>query len=167
MTQPTVIFIGPDAEAFPGQNDRPKVFLRTLLYSTSKRGQMIESLHVNIRRGETQQNFSIWVYGDQQLARGSGLFVGMEGVTCNHHFLMPKDSMYFPLLAGQYHLRVYGKRVSDRTPKELADITLQVSEAEAIHLANKKAGIYYDWGPDRQAYQSHTENFIPKETVPG
>src|SRR5712692_8982158 len=60
MTQPTVIFFGPDGGVRPGQKRRLKVFLRTLLYSTARRGQTIESLHVNLQRGESRQNFSIW-----------------------------------------------------------------------------------------------------------
>src|SRR5215210_1514775 len=85
MTQPTVIFFGPDMDG------EPKVFLRTLLYCTAKRGQILESMFVRVRRFESSQTFNIWVYGDGPLARGSGLYVGQEGVTCNHHFLLPKD----------------------------------------------------------------------------
>jgi hypothetical protein len=81
MTQPTVIFFGPDGGVHPGQKRRLKVFLRTLLYSTARRGQTIESVHVNLQRGESKQNFSIWVYGQpDDLARGSGLFVPLEGI---------------------------------------------------------------------------------------
>lgn len=100
MTQPTVIFFGPDGGSRSGRKPRLKVFLRTLLYSTSRRGQTMESLHVNLQRGESKQNFSIWVYGDEHLARGSGLFVPAEGITCNHHFLLPEDGTDFRLLAG-------------------------------------------------------------------
>src|SRR5437870_4292625 len=93
MTQPTVIFFGPDGDGpRPGEGRNLKVFLRTLLYSTARRGHTIESLHVNLQRGESKQNFSIWVYGQSHdLVRGSGLFVPMEGVAMNHHFLLPKD----------------------------------------------------------------------------
>ena len=35
MTRPTTIFFGPDGKTFSGS---PKVYLRTLLFSTSKRG---------------------------------------------------------------------------------------------------------------------------------
>ena len=80
MTQPTVIFFGPDGSHF--DSSKNKVFLRTLLYSTAKRGQVLESLHASIQRNETKQNFNIWVYGDKgSLKRGSGLFVPQEGVT--------------------------------------------------------------------------------------
>src|SRR5947209_7444025 len=103
MTQPTVIFFGPDGGARSGEKRRLKVFLRTLLYSTARRGQTIESLHVNLQRGESRQNFSVWVYGQpNDLARGSGLFVPMEGIASNHHFLLPEDGTDFKLLAGEY-----------------------------------------------------------------
>ncbi len=81
MTKPTVIFIGPDGGTAAGSKRRIKVFLRTLLFSTSARGQTIESLHVCVQRGENKQNFSICVYGDDRLSRGSGLFVPREGLT--------------------------------------------------------------------------------------
>ncbi len=71
MTQPTVVFFGPDG----GRADRapkPKVFLRTLLYSTADRGQVLENMYVVLRRGAESTTFSIWVYGDQSLARGAG-----------------------------------------------------------------------------------------------
>jgi len=63
MTQPTVIFFGADGGVLPGKKKPLKVFLRTLFYSTAQRGQTIESLHVNLQRGESKQNFSVWVYG--------------------------------------------------------------------------------------------------------
>lgn len=91
MTRPTVVFFGPDGRRGDGEAPRLKVFLRTLLYSTARRGQTLESMHVNLRRAESTQNFSIWVYGDDRLARGSGLYVGHDGVACNHHFLLPED----------------------------------------------------------------------------
>src|SRR5437899_1605638 len=110
MTQPTVIFFGPDGSPRSGQKARLKVFLRTLMYSTARRGQTLESFYVNLQRGESKQNFSIWVYGDKNLARGSGLFVPTEGIACNHHFLLPEDGTDFRLLAGEYILRVYAKK---------------------------------------------------------
>src|SRR5271169_3559963 len=73
MTQPTVIYFGPDAPRSRNVPPPPKVYLRTLLFSTSKRGRVIESMHVTLSRNETRQNFNIWVYGDERLVRGSGL----------------------------------------------------------------------------------------------
>jgi hypothetical protein len=61
MTQPTVIFFGPDAPRAHDAAPLPKVYLRTLLFSTSKRGRVIESMHVAISRNEMHQNFNVWV----------------------------------------------------------------------------------------------------------
>jgi hypothetical protein len=157
MTQPTVIFFGPDGGQRDADRYRLKVFLRTLLFSTARSGQTVESMHVNLQRGESRQNFSIWVYGEDRLARGSGIFVGSDGVACNHHFLLPEDGADFRLLAGDYVLRVFAKRVRDRIPLQLAEVRLRIDETRAKELEDPHAGIYFDWGPDQQAYHPHVE----------
>lgn len=157
MTQPTVVFFGPDGGRGDGEKPRLKVFLRTLLYSTSRRGQTVESMHVSLQRAESKQNFSIWVYGDDHLARGSGIHVGLDGVACNHHFLLPEDGADFKLLPGRYTVRVFAKRVLDREPRQLAELALSISESQAKELDNDNAGIYFDWGPDQEAYHAHVE----------
>ncbi len=156
MTQPTVVFFGPDGGS-RADDSSAKVFLRTLLYSTALRGQTVESMYVNLRRGETRQNFSIWVYGEDKLVRGSGLYVGHDGVAFNHHFLLPQDGASFPLSAGTYTLKVFAKRVTDTAPSELSTVSLAISDAHAAQLTTQDAGIYFDWGPDEQAYQAHVE----------
>jgi hypothetical protein len=166
MTQPTVVFLGPDGGRRGGEKLRLKVFLRTLLYSTSRRGQTVESIHVNLQRAESKQNFSIWVYGEDRLARGSGLYVGPDGVACNHHFLLPEDGADFRLLPGHYTVRVYAKRVVDREPRQLAQITLAISESQSRELESDGAGIYFDWGPDQQAYHAHVEIRKPEPIPP-
>jgi hypothetical protein len=123
-------------------------------------------MHVNLQRAESKQNFSIWVYGDDRLARGSGLHVGVDGFACNHHFLLPEDGTDFRLLPGQYTLRIYCKRVMDRDPTRLAQITLTISESHAKVLEDENAGIYFDWGPDQQAYHPHIEIRKPSPIPP-
>ena len=166
MTQPTVVFFGPDGGRRDGENARLKVFLRTLLYSSSRRGQTVESMHVNVQRAESKQNFSIWVYGDDRLVRGSGMHVGLDGVACNHHFLLPEDGADFRLLPGQYTVRVFAKRVSDRGPRQLAKFVLCISESQAKELEKDGAGIYFDWGPDQQAYHAHVRIQKPAPLPP-
>ena len=154
MTQPTTIFFGTDV-GIKGSRRPLKVFLRTLLYSTSQRGQTIESLHVNLQRGESKQNFSIWVYGEDKLVRGSGLFIPSQGVPYNHHFLLPEDDTDFHFQKGDYTLRVYSKKAGDSNQNLLATIQLRVSESDAIALQDSDNGLHFDWGPDLQAYASH------------
>jgi len=114
MTQPTVIYFGPDAPRAGNASPLPKVYLRTLLFATSKRGRVIESIHATLARNETRQTFNIWVYGEERLVRGSGLFVGEAGVEANHHFLTPKDAVSFRFVEGHYKLEVFARLLGDQ-----------------------------------------------------
>jgi hypothetical protein len=58
MTQPTVIFFGPDGGPKSSHSPEAKVFLRTLLYSSGKRGHVVEYMFLREHRGETRQNFN-------------------------------------------------------------------------------------------------------------
>ena len=156
MTQPTVIFFGWDVST-AGRPASQKVFLRTLLYSTARRGHIIQSMYVTLRRGESRQTFNIWVYGDETLARGSGIFAGESGIVCNHHFLLPEDSSSFSFLAGDYKLEVYASLVGTTQPLDLYTVTLTVSQDAAKELQEKECGLYFDWGPDSQRYYPHIE----------
>lgn len=157
MTQPTMVFFGPDGSAF--DSSKNKVYLRTLLYCTAKRGFVLESLFLALSRGETKQNFNVWVYGEKgSLKRGSGLFIPQEGVTFDHHFLLPEDGANFLFVAGTYTLRVFAKGVGEQIPSELMAIRLSISDAHAKALNEPQSGIYFDWGPDQQAYHSHVQN---------
>lgn len=152
MTQPTVIFFGPDGLGGP-----PKIFLRALLYSTSKRGQMVENMFVELYRGESTQTFNIWVYGEKQLVRGSGLYVGEEGVAHNHHFLLPKDGSNYDFLPGDYTVEVYAAFVNSKKPVLLFQTSVTLAHQQAAELKDKDAGVYFDWGPDSKTYHSHVD----------
>jgi hypothetical protein len=152
MTQPAVIFFGND------DSDRPKVYLRTLLYSTARRGQVVEHAYVTLQRGETRQAFNIWVYGEKELARGSGLFVGESGVTVNHHFLLPQDASGFEFRSGSYRLQFHVRLVGQTENRVLADIELPLTETEAHHIRADAGGIYFDWGPESRRYHPHSHD---------
>lgn len=153
MTQPTTVFFGPD-----GKEGYPKVFLRTLLYSTSQRGQIVESVFVRLRRRESVQAFNVWIYGERgELVRGSGLFVGQEGVACNHHFLFPPDGTNYEFLAGDYEVEVYVKLVNSSKSKLLWQLRVSLTEQQAREMKGEKAGVYFDWGSDSRTYHSHID----------
>jgi hypothetical protein len=157
MTQPTVIYFGPDKPRRDADNPPPKVFLRTLLFSTSKRGRIIQSMHVALARNEAHQNFNIWVYGDDRLVRGSGLFVGETGISANHHFLTPKDGGQFRFIAGQYRMDVFAHLLADKTTTLLFSQLLEVSREQAVALQARGTGLYFDRGPDALRYLPHIE----------
>ena len=153
MTRPTVVYFGPDGN----EGGKSKVFLRTLLYSTGKLGIVLEHLFIRLRRGETRQNFNIWVYGEKDLARGSGLFVSQAGIATNHHFLTPTDVRGFDFSAGDYELEVFGKIAGEDTTLLLSTIRVSIEGYEAEQLQKGDHGIYFDWGPDAGRYQKKVE----------
>jgi hypothetical protein len=72
MTKPTIVFFGYDM----APRATPKVFLRTLLYSTANRGQIVEGMFAKVRRGGGEQIFGFWGYGEtEKLTAGSGSHV--------------------------------------------------------------------------------------------
>ena len=156
MTQPTTIYFGPDRSSGVEDQLLPKVYLRTLLYSTAKRGRILESMFIRLRRSEGSQNFNIWVYGEGNLQRGSGLFVPESGMTSNHHFLLPNDGARFEFLPGHYGLEVFAILVGDRKKVKLLFSTeLDVSTDSSRSLLTKGNGLYFDWGADAARYHAH------------
>jgi len=151
MTKPAMVFFGYDPEGMA------KVFLRTLLYSTSRRNHVVESMFVKVKRGESVQNFNLWIYGDDFLARGSGVNVGPDGLTCNHHFLTPKDGTAYDFLSGDYIVEVYASLVGPKYPILLSTVALTLSTEHANALKNRNVGVFFDWGPDSQIYQAHLD----------
>lgn len=166
MTQPTTIFFGPDVSHSRQETPLPKIYLRTLLFSTSKRGRVIENMYVKLSRNETLQNFNVWVYGERdKLVRGSGLFVGETGVAANHHFLTPIDGNAFRFTDGHYRLDVYAHLLGDAKPLLLFSQVLEVSREAAAEMAEKTAGLYFDWGPDSSRYLPHVDHQSPSPNM--
>lgn len=157
MTKPAVVYFGADGPLKVAEEVPKKVHLRSLMYSTGKRGCVVEAMFVTLRRGESRQTFNIWVYGDEKLSRGSGLFVGETGVVCNHHFLLPADGTQFQFLAGEYQVDVFASLVGSDAPHNLCSIKLTLPEAVAQQLLIPENGAYFDWGPDSQQYSVHVK----------
>ena len=65
-------FISFSYDFIEGKTPWAKIFLRTLIFSTGKRGQVIESLFLRVHEGGRTAEFSFWGYGDEKLVRGSG-----------------------------------------------------------------------------------------------
>lgn len=152
MTKPSSIYFAIEGK---GSIDNPKVHLRTLLYSTSKQGQLIENMFVRLRRGESGQNFNVWVCGEDRLDRGSGLFVGVDGRTLNHHFLPPRDGTRFEFLPGEYTLEVFASVVGRPKPVLLGKIILALSPEHSDATRSANSGVFFDWGPDSGSYHAH------------
>ena len=159
MTQPTVVFFGPDGGR-PDRKPLPKIFLRTLLYSTADRGQVVETMFVTLTRGKDATAFGIWVYGDP-LVRGSGVYVGREGLAANHHFLL-RDDVPFRFTPGPYDLEVFATTVRHRKPQSLWRLSLAVSPDDGRALAGE-FGLYFDWNPQARRFEAHVD---PRPQLP-
>lgn len=151
MTQPTVV-------SFSTVRGGPQIHLRSLLFSTAKRGNVVESVYLRLRRGESEQTFNVWVYGEKPdaLARGSGLFVGETGVVFNHYFMLPKDGTPFAFLPGEYTLEVWAT-VLNELPVRVLQQRLTVSPEHSKLAQTGAAPVLFDWGPESNAYHAHVD----------
>jgi len=113
-------------------------------------------MFVRLQRGESIQNFNVWVYDNNGLVRGSGLYVDKSGIACNHHFLLPKDGVAYEFLSGEYILQIYVEQVDEKI-KLIFDQKLFLSENQQKEMATANAGTYFDWAPNTQNYFSHID----------
>lgn len=151
MTQPTIICF----KAERGERKEvPKIFLRSLLYSTAKRGVVIENMYIKLNRGKHNQVFSIWAHGDKDLVRGSGLYVGEQGVACNHHFLPCSNDEDFTLSQGDYIIQVFVSLVGWKKSLKLSEVNLLMSKEHLSLLTSQEAAIWFDWEPNSRRYVS-------------
>lgn len=78
---------------FLHEGEQAKVFYRAMPYATKKCGHIVEALCLGVKRGNRTDTFNFWMYGESKdLKIGSGLRVGEDGVSFNHHFLPSKDA---------------------------------------------------------------------------
>ena len=150
MTKPTLICL-------LGENngDEPKIFIRTLLYATSERGQYIENMFIRFKSSKTVQNFNVWAYGEDKIIRGSGIFIDKNGFANYHHFLLPKNEK-FTFSSGEFTLEVFAETVNKKS-KKLFEQKLSLTEIQTNELQNGSA-IYYNWTSNLEKYLTHTDN---------
>jgi hypothetical protein len=151
MTRPVLVGFLYDLPA-----GEPKVFFRAMLFATGKRGHIVESMFLKVRCGESAQTFSFWMYGEtKDLKIGSGLRVGEDGASFNHHFLPPKNDAAFQFLAGEYAVDVCTKVVNRQAPILLSSVKLSLSQEHAAVLRDKSKGVVFTWAPESQRYSAH------------
>lgn len=130
-------------------DQHPKIMIRALLYSTGKRGRVIENLYLSVRHGESMQNFNIWGINDGEMSRGSGLFVGETGVLAYHHFNPPRETEGFKFLPGDYELRFLAELEGRKKPVLLSSIAIT---APGLDSRSSEA-IWFEWSPTTGTYK--------------
>jgi hypothetical protein len=135
----------------------PKIFFRSFLYATGKRGYVVEALYLDIKRDHAEYVFSFWtVRQEGRMAIGGGLKVGEDGVSADFHFLPPKDAHDFEFSAGRYDIAVYAGIAGRTTPILLYKFSLSLSEQQAGAMGpNMVNSIFFTWQPERGSYHSY------------
>ena len=157
MTRPSLVVLtradGPDPEA-------PKIFMRMMLYSTGKRGHVVENLFAKVRRAESTQPFLFWSYGEtNKLSVGSGIYVNQGGHVANHHFLLTAESRDYRLLAGKLTIDVYAVFDRDEQPTLLRSIDIFLPEEAAKALLNDSGAVlFFAWDPEAGKYRSRVNS---------
>ena len=142
----------------------PKIFLRTLLYTTGKRGQALEHMFIKIHQGGRSQTFPFWGSGETtQLTIGSGIFIGPDGHAANHHFLLPEDCESFEFTPGALAIEIYGSVARNWTPRLLCKLDLFVPEDQVNAFnENPHNAVFFTWNPDEEKYHSRIDERPPK-----
>jgi hypothetical protein len=134
-----------------------KIFLRALLYSTGKRGIVIESLFLRVREGERSEEFSFWGHGDKELVRGSGLFVGENGLVTNHHFNPINSETLFQFTAGVYDLELVAKLVNRDRLVTLSKLSVNLPEGAFDLQVSPDTAVFLNWSPEENCYVGSIE----------
>jgi hypothetical protein len=151
MTKPTIVFFGYDFEP----RVAAKIFLRTLLYSTSARGKVIEGMYAKLEHAGSVETFSFWGYGEtNEITPGSGLYVGKDGVAANHHFVLSMDRPPYEFTAGRYTVKVFARLVGKHKPLKLSDIEIGLRD-ELVAALSQHNGVLFELGSDNQGYVGH------------
>jgi hypothetical protein len=135
-----------------------KIFFRSLIFSTGKRGQVVESLFLRVSEGAREAEFSFWGHGDKDLIRGSGLFVSETGVVTNHHFNPIDSETIFMFSGGSYSLELMAKLVGKTSLVPLWKVALEMPVDVFKPPIDREKAVYYNWSAEKKCYGVSIEN---------
>jgi len=88
------------------------------------------------------------------LVRGSGLFVGPEGVAVYHHFIAEQNERLQP--SGECKISVFASTLGRNQDRLLYRMHLRISEGDSAALKYLTNGtLVYDWNPEHNEYRPH------------
>lgn len=154
MTQPTLLCLTREKPT-----GRPKIFLRTLLYTTASKGRVIETMFLRVHQPGGTYTFDFWGHTEGgKLTLGSGLFVGQTGIASDHHFNPRHGSEGFLFINGHYRIEVFAVTVGSSTPKKLKEIHFDLDGQQAAELIQiLDLELFLFWNSDRQNYEGSLE----------
>jgi hypothetical protein len=151
MTKPTIFFFGWDGI-------RPKIFLRTLLFSTANNGRVLENLYLQVKSPTSECVYSFWGHTNSDannLTRGSGLYIPKNGFLANHHFNPdPNTAITNPFPKGTYEIEVIARQFGDSANRKLGRFELQLDNEMSTLLYQRANGILWSLDPVDQSYHA-------------
>jgi hypothetical protein len=162
MVQPQLAVFGRE----PG-SDEPRLWLRTLLHSTSARGHLVESMHVQVHAPSGSVfRFGLWgVRAGEKLTYGSGVLVTQTGDVSEHRFMLgnePGDFLFWP---GAYRCEFYATILGGRRPKPrpVAEVRFTVSEMDsATFRSQREAALWLFWNAETRTYVGRLDRGLPR-----
>jgi hypothetical protein len=149
LTKPTAIFFTRD-----GSNGRLKIVVTALLYSTAKRGHVVESMFVRFLQDGSMTTFSEWIYWEGDRVHLGGVKIGEEGRTLFDHFLLPDRTDNFDFTQGKYLLEICAQKVGAKAPIRLFKTEFSL-DARIVESTNPGGpGFALLWNPDTQSYRT-------------
>ena len=165
MTQPTVIYFGPDGSRHGMERRHQKVFFRTLLYSTGKRGHIVDK-HIHLpsnvaKRGRTLTSGCTATTS----CAGEVAFLSRKSalrqiiIFCRRQIWSPLNSLWAIM-----YLEVFAAVAGTARVQSLfAYATLDLSPEMADTLSQGQFGpLYLDWGPDPGRYHPNVKAPPPR-----
>ena len=157
MTKPSIVSFG-----FEKNTDIPKISFTGHLSSTGPKGHVIETIFLKLKYiGDNQeiiQTFKTWNYGQiEESELGSGLYIGKEGKTSIHHFLLPIDGSTFEFLKGEYIVEAYAALLNYKKPIKIFSSQFSISSFQSEKLRGEFSSLIYQWDADNRRYDPYVQ----------
>jgi hypothetical protein len=151
LSKPTIFFFGWDVN---GTEDTPKILLRSALFSTGRRGHIVENLYTIVTNANGKTTFPFWGYdAGNSMVRGSGLFVGPEGHSAYHHFNPLPDDESFSYVPGTCSVEIWAEVVGTKKSVLLGRYGFDLpSGPVSTALMHHEGGVLWTWSPIEKRY---------------
>jgi hypothetical protein len=147
LTRPTAIFFVRD-----GADGKFKIVVTALLYSTAKRGQVVESMFIKIIKNDIVTTFGEWIYWEGNRVHLGRVKIGEEGRTLFDHFLLSEKTEEFSFSVGEYSLEMYAQKIGTKKPIKIFQTKFTLDNNTAESTTMKGPGFALLWNSDAQSY---------------
>lgn len=142
------------------EQNKLKIFFTSMLYSTGRKGHIVESIFLKVRHTESLQIFNHWSdFRDGNFVSDAGLKVGEDGVCRTLCFVPSLAGANFGVLIGKYEIEVLCKVANCKRPKLLSTLTLELSSFQASAV-QEGIPIAFQWGPASKSYHSVDQKLV-------